>query len=173
MSSSKPRKSHSGSAHDSDSESSIEYVQTQLPMNPNILLTTPISSSTNLSGINIDVGNLMPPTSRTWLIPNTSVTPIPLNPTHTQIHVSEGPGSTPEILSKANPQSKFPHKFLLNLCRNPVMSQEPFGQSKQPTLTITSGSQAHVGDEKQVDGGDEKDHWKMLFQVVFWREIQD
>ncbi|MBW0489892.1 hypothetical protein O181_029607 [Austropuccinia psidii MF-1] len=119
-------------------------------MNPNILLTTPIASSTNLSGLNIDVGNLMPTTPRTWLIPNTSVTPIPLNPTHTQMHVSEGPGSTPEISSKANPQSKFLHYFFLNPFWNPVVSQEPFGQSKQPTLTITSGSQAHVGDEKQI-----------------------
>ncbi|MBW0553629.1 hypothetical protein O181_093344 [Austropuccinia psidii MF-1] len=57
MSSSNPRKSCSGSVHDSDSESSREYVQTQSPLSPNIPLTTPIASSMNLSGLNIDVGN--------------------------------------------------------------------------------------------------------------------
>ncbi|MBW0529454.1 hypothetical protein O181_069169 [Austropuccinia psidii MF-1] len=114
MSSSKPRKSCSGSVHDSDNESSIEYVQKQSPLSPNISLTTPIAFSMNVSGLNIDVGNAMAPTSSTWSIPNISVTPIPLNLTHTQMHVSEGPGSTPEISSKANPQSKFPPEFLLN-----------------------------------------------------------
>ncbi|MBW0492396.1 hypothetical protein O181_032111 [Austropuccinia psidii MF-1] len=96
-------------------------------MSPNILLTTPIASSMNVSGLNIDVGNPTAPTSSTWSIPNISVTPIPLNPTNTQMHVSEGPGSTPEISSKANPQSKFPRDFLLNPGQNPVVSQEPFG----------------------------------------------
>ncbi|MBW0575117.1 hypothetical protein O181_114832, partial [Austropuccinia psidii MF-1] len=72
MSSSKPRKSRSGSVHDSDSESRIEYVQTQSPLGPNIPLTTPITSSMNLSGLNIDVGNLKAPTSSTWSIPNIS-----------------------------------------------------------------------------------------------------
>ncbi|MBW0538551.1 hypothetical protein O181_078266 [Austropuccinia psidii MF-1] len=86
MSSSKPHKSHSGFVHDSDSESSIKYVQTQSPRSPNIPLTTPIASSMNVSGPNIDVGNLMAPTSSTWSIPNISITPIPLNPTNTQMH---------------------------------------------------------------------------------------
>ncbi|MBW0489144.1 hypothetical protein O181_028859 [Austropuccinia psidii MF-1] len=57
------------------------------------------------------------------------------------MHVSEGSGSTPEISSKANPQLKFPREFLLHPGRNPVASQDPFGQSKQPTLNIPSGSQ--------------------------------
>ncbi|MBW0546871.1 hypothetical protein O181_086586 [Austropuccinia psidii MF-1] len=78
MSSSKPHKSCSGSVHDSDSESSIEYVQKQSPMSPKIPLTTPIASSINLSGLNIDVGNLRAQDSSTWSIPNISVTPIPL-----------------------------------------------------------------------------------------------
>ncbi|MBW0591582.1 hypothetical protein O181_131297, partial [Austropuccinia psidii MF-1] len=39
---------------------------------------------------------------------------------------------------------------------NPVASQDPFGQSKQPTLNIPSGSQVHVGDERHVDGGRRK-----------------
>ncbi|MBW0561644.1 hypothetical protein O181_101359 [Austropuccinia psidii MF-1] len=72
------------------------------------------------------------------------------------MHVSEGPGSTPEISSKANPKSKFPCEFLLNPGWNPVTSQDPFGRSKQPTLNIPSGSQVHVGDEKRVDGGPQK-----------------
>ncbi|MBW0548102.1 hypothetical protein O181_087817 [Austropuccinia psidii MF-1] len=85
----------------------------------------------NVSGLEIDVGNVTSQTSSTWSIPNISITPIPQNSTHTQMHVSEGPGSTPEISSKANPQD-----FLLNPGWNSVASQEPFGQSKQPTLNI-------------------------------------
>ncbi|MBW0489027.1 hypothetical protein O181_028742 [Austropuccinia psidii MF-1] len=82
------RKSHSGSIHDSDSESSIEYLlTTQSPMSPNIPLTAPIASSINVSGLKIDVGNLMAQTSSTWSIPNTSVTSIPQNPTNIQMHV--------------------------------------------------------------------------------------
>ncbi|MBW0565743.1 hypothetical protein O181_105458 [Austropuccinia psidii MF-1] len=156
MSSSKPHKSHSGSVHDSDSESGIEYVQTQLPSSTNIPLTTSIASSMNLSGLNIGVRNAMAQTSSTWSIPNIPITPIPPNPTNTQIHVSEGPGSSPKISSKANPQSKLPCKFLLNPGWNPVVSQDPFGQIKQPTLNIPSGSQVHVGNEKRVNGGQRK-----------------
>ncbi|MBW0521448.1 hypothetical protein O181_061163 [Austropuccinia psidii MF-1] len=88
----------------------------------------------NVSGLNIDVGNLMAQTSSTWSIPNIYVTPTPMNPTNTQMHVD----------------------FLLNPGWNPVASQDPFGQSKQPTLNIPSGSQVHVGDEKWVDGGRQK-----------------
>ncbi|MBW0519166.1 hypothetical protein O181_058881 [Austropuccinia psidii MF-1] len=156
MSSSKPCKSCSGFVHDSDSESSIEYVQTQSPLSPNIPLTTPIASSMNVSGLKIDVENPKAQTSSTWSISNISVTPIPPNPTNKQMHVSEGPGSTPEISSKANPQLKFPCEFLLNPGQNPVASQDPFGQSKQTTLNIPSGSQVHVGDEKRVDGRQQK-----------------
>ncbi|MBW0501249.1 hypothetical protein O181_040964 [Austropuccinia psidii MF-1] len=151
MSSSKPRKSHSGSVHDSDGESSIEYVQTPSPLSPNIPLTTPITSSMNVSGLNIDVGNPKAQTSSTWSIPNISIIPIPPNPTNTKMYVSEGPESTLQISSNANPQSKFPREFLLNPGWNPVASQDPFGQSKQPTLNIPSGSQVHVGYEKWVD----------------------
>ncbi|MBW0469415.1 hypothetical protein O181_009130 [Austropuccinia psidii MF-1] len=110
----------------------------------------------NVSGFNIDVGNRRAQTSSTWSIPNISVAPIPPNPTNTQMDVSEGPVSTPEISSKANPQSKFPCEFLLNPGRNPVASQDPFGRSKQPTLNIPSGSQVHVGNEKGFDGGKQK-----------------
>ncbi|MBW0544771.1 hypothetical protein O181_084486 [Austropuccinia psidii MF-1] len=104
MSSSKPCKSRSGSIHDSDSESSTEYAQKQSPLSPNIPRTTPIASSMNVSGLNIDVGNVMAQTSSNWSSPNIPVTPIPPNPTNTQMNVSEGSGSTPEISSKANPQ---------------------------------------------------------------------
>ncbi|MBW0508480.1 hypothetical protein O181_048195 [Austropuccinia psidii MF-1] len=127
MSSSKQRKSHSGSFHDSHSESSIEYVRTQSPLSPKIPLTTPITSSMTVSGLNIDVGNLKAQTSITWSIPNISVTQIPPNPTNTQMDVSEGPESTPQISSKANFHSKFPCEFLLNPGWTPVASQDPFG----------------------------------------------
>ncbi|MBW0474011.1 hypothetical protein O181_013726 [Austropuccinia psidii MF-1] len=142
-------------------------------MSPNIPLTTPIASSMNVSGLNIDVGNGKAQTSSTLSIPNISVTPIPPNPTNTQMLFSEGPGSTPEISSKANPQLKFPREFLLNPGWNPVVSQEPFGQSKQPTLNIPSGSQAHVGNEKRVDGGNKKYHWKMLLRVIWNPKASD
>ncbi|MBW0469885.1 hypothetical protein O181_009600 [Austropuccinia psidii MF-1] len=118
-------------------------------MSPNIPLTTPISSSMHVSGLNIDVGNATVQTSRTWSIPNISITPIPLNPTNTQMHVSEGTAGTPEVSSKDNPQSKFQCDFLLN----PVESQEPFGQRKQPFPNVPLGSQGHVGHEKWVDVG--------------------
>ncbi|MBW0531454.1 hypothetical protein O181_071169 [Austropuccinia psidii MF-1] len=107
MSSSKPLKSCSGSVHDSYSEYSIEYVQTQSPLSANIPLTTPISSSLNISGLNIDVGNPKAETSSNCSIQIISITSIPLNPTNTQMDVSGGPGSTSEISSKANPQSRF------------------------------------------------------------------
>ncbi|MBW0471000.1 hypothetical protein O181_010715 [Austropuccinia psidii MF-1] len=132
MSSSKPLKWRSGSVNDSDSESSIEYVQTQSPLSLNIPLTTPIASSMNVSGLNIDVGDVASQTSSTWFMPNISITSIPPNPTNTQMH------------------------FLLNPRRNTVASQDPFGQSKQPALNIPSGSQVHVGNEKRVDGGQQK-----------------
>ncbi|MBW0580646.1 hypothetical protein O181_120361 [Austropuccinia psidii MF-1] len=121
-------------------------------MSPKTPLTTPIASSMNVSGLKIDVVNVTSQTSSTWSIPNTSITPIPPNPTNTQMHVSEGPGSTPEISFKANPQSKFPCDFLLNPGWNWLVSQEPLGQSKQPQLNIPSGSQVYVGHEKRVDG---------------------
>ncbi|MBW0483016.1 hypothetical protein O181_022731 [Austropuccinia psidii MF-1] len=108
----------------------------------------------NVSGLNIDVGNLKAQTSSTWSIPNISVTPIYPNPTNTLMDVSEGPESTPQISSKANPQSKFPREVLLNPGWNTVASQDPFGRSKQPTLNIPSGSQVHVSNEKRVDGGE-------------------
>ncbi|MBW0530456.1 hypothetical protein O181_070171 [Austropuccinia psidii MF-1] len=72
------------------------------------------------------------------------------------MHLSEGPEGTPQISSNPNPQSKFPREFLLNPGWNPVTSQEPFGQSKQPTPNIPSGCEVHVGNEKQVDGGKQK-----------------
>ncbi|MBW0533787.1 hypothetical protein O181_073502 [Austropuccinia psidii MF-1] len=124
-------------------------------MSPNIPLTTRIASSINGSGLNIDVGKETSQTSSTWSIPNISVTPIPPHPTNTKMHVSEAPGSTPEISSKANPQSKYPQDFL-NPGWNPVASQEHFGRSKQQTLNIPSGSQVHVGHENLVDGGQQR-----------------
>ncbi|MBW0546362.1 hypothetical protein O181_086077 [Austropuccinia psidii MF-1] len=106
----------------------------------------------NVSGLKIDVGNTKAPTSSTWSIPNISVTPIPANPTNTQMHVSEGPEGTRQISSNANPQSKFPCEFLLNPGWNPVASQDPFVQSNQPALNIPSGFQVYVGNEKGFDG---------------------
>ncbi|MBW0496783.1 hypothetical protein O181_036498 [Austropuccinia psidii MF-1] len=107
----------------------------------------------NVSGLNIDVGNARAQTLTSWTIKNISVIPIPLNPTNTQLHVSEGPGSTPKFSTRANTQCNFSHDFLLNPGGNLAEPQEPFGQSKQPLLNIPSGSQAHMGHEKWVYGG--------------------
>ncbi|MBW0466218.1 hypothetical protein O181_005933 [Austropuccinia psidii MF-1] len=95
-------------------------------MSLNIPLTTPIASFMNVSDLNIDVGKATSQASSNLSIPNISITP---NPTNTQTDVSEGPESTPQISSKANPQSKVPHELLLNPGWNPVTSQDPFGQS--------------------------------------------
>ncbi|MBW0490160.1 hypothetical protein O181_029875 [Austropuccinia psidii MF-1] len=130
-------------------------------MNPKIPLTAPIAFSMNVLGLNLDAGNVTSQNSSTWSIPNISITPILPN---TQMHVSEVPGSTPEISSKANTQSKFLCDFLLNPGWNPVASQEPFGQSKQPNLNIPSGSQIHVGHESHVDGGKQKRQLKNVTQ---------
>ncbi|MBW0542751.1 hypothetical protein O181_082466 [Austropuccinia psidii MF-1] len=62
----------------------------------------------NLSGLNSDVGIPKAQTSSSWVIPHISITPIPPNPTNTQMGVSKGPESTPQFSSKANPQLKFP-----------------------------------------------------------------
>ncbi|MBW0497261.1 hypothetical protein O181_036976 [Austropuccinia psidii MF-1] len=153
MSSSDPCKSCSGSVSDWDSDSIIEYVQTRSLINSNTPPAIPITSLMNVSGLNIDVGNLMAQNSMAWTIPNISVTPITMNPTNTQMHVSEGPGRKPKISSKANIKSNFSFDFLLNPGGNPMESQEPFGKCKQPSLNIPSGSQAHMGYEKWVYGG--------------------
>ncbi|MBW0510544.1 hypothetical protein O181_050259, partial [Austropuccinia psidii MF-1] len=135
MSSSNPHKSHSGSVHDFNSKSSIEYVLIHSPMSLNIPLTTPIAFSMNLSGLNINMGIAMAQTFSTWSIPNISITPIPPNPTNTYMHVSEGPVNTSEISSKANPQTKFPFDFLLNpdtvAKRKTLRSQEPIEDCDQ------------------------------------------
>ncbi|MBW0586966.1 hypothetical protein O181_126681 [Austropuccinia psidii MF-1] len=173
MSSSKPCKSHSGSVHVSDSKSSIEYVQTQSSLSPNIPLTTLITSSLNVSGLNIDVGNVMAQTSSTWSIPNISLTQIPPNPTNTQMHVSEGPGSTPEISSNLIPSQNFHMSSSLILVGIQSHPGSPLDEVKiQPSIfhqvlrfmwEMKSGLMA----------GNEKDHWKMLLGVVCQREIQD
>ncbi|MBW0461520.1 hypothetical protein O181_001235 [Austropuccinia psidii MF-1] len=139
MSSSGTHKSHSGSFHDSGSESSIEYVQSQSPMSLKIPLTTPIAS------INIDVQIATAQDSSSWSIPNISVAPIPPNSTNTQIHVSEGPGSTRKISFKANPQSKFSHDLLLNLGGN-LLGQVKIHQDLRFMSAMKNGLM--VGDKK-------------------------
>ncbi|MBW0578588.1 hypothetical protein O181_118303, partial [Austropuccinia psidii MF-1] len=64
---------------------------------------------------------------------------------------------------------KIPREFLLNPGRNRVTSEDPFGQSKQPTLNIPSGSQAHVGDERHLDGGKQK----RPLQNVTWSGLSE
>ncbi|MBW0571123.1 hypothetical protein O181_110838 [Austropuccinia psidii MF-1] len=85
------------------------------------------------------------------------------------MHVSEGPEGTSQISSNTNTQSKFPREFPHNPGWNPVASQDPFGQSKQPILNITSGSQVHAGNEKRVDGWRQK----RPFENVTWSGLLD
>ncbi|MBW0460872.1 hypothetical protein O181_000587 [Austropuccinia psidii MF-1] len=95
-------------------------------------LTTPITSSINVLGLNIDVGNVMP-----WTIPNILVTPVPPALTNTQMHAPLGPESTPTALLKPHPQSNFLSDFLLDPGGNPTSySTSIFWQSEQPTLNI-------------------------------------
>ncbi|MBW0476138.1 hypothetical protein O181_015853 [Austropuccinia psidii MF-1] len=131
MSSSDPCKCCLGSFNDLNNEYSIEYVQMQSPMSLKIPLTDPIASSMRLSGLKIDMGNTLAGTLASWTIPNVSITQIPLNLTNTQMHVSEGPGSTMESSSNANPHSNFSCYFLLNPSGNPVDSQEPSGKGDE------------------------------------------
>ncbi|MBW0554300.1 hypothetical protein O181_094015 [Austropuccinia psidii MF-1] len=98
----------------------------------------------NVSGLNIDVGSARALATTAWTIPHILVTPVPPNTTNTQIHLSEGPGGTPNYSSTAKKHSNFSCDFLLN----PVKYQAPIVQSKQPSLNIPSGSQVHVGYEK-------------------------
>ncbi|MBW0464306.1 hypothetical protein O181_004021 [Austropuccinia psidii MF-1] len=93
-----------------------------------------------------------------WTISSISVTPIPPNPTNTQINFPEGPESTLETSLQDNQHSTFLHYLLLNLGGNPVESQEPFGKSKQPSINIQLSSQAHVRYKKRLMVGKEKDH---------------
>ncbi|MBW0519063.1 hypothetical protein O181_058778 [Austropuccinia psidii MF-1] len=75
----------------------MKYDPTQSPLSPNIPLTTPIASSMNVLGLNIDVGNAIAQTSSTWSIPNISVTQIPPNHTNTQIHAPFGQIKQPTL----------------------------------------------------------------------------
>ncbi|MBW0517411.1 hypothetical protein O181_057126 [Austropuccinia psidii MF-1] len=120
-------------------------------MSPKIPVTASIASPKNVSGLNMDVGSVLAQTSSTCSIPNISITPIPLNPTNTQMHVCKVTGITPKISSKTDPQD-----FLLNPSPTLVESQETFGKSKNPSLNIPSGYQVHVGHEKLVDGWKQK-----------------
>ncbi|MBW0537457.1 hypothetical protein O181_077172 [Austropuccinia psidii MF-1] len=84
------------------------------------------------------------------------------------MHVSQGPEGTPQISSNANCQSGFPREFLLNPGQNPVASQDAFGQSKQTTLNIPSGSQVHVGNERGIDGRRQK----RQLENVTWSDME-
>ncbi|MBW0574008.1 hypothetical protein O181_113723 [Austropuccinia psidii MF-1] len=86
MTSSNPHKPHSGSVQDPNSESSIEYVQKQVPMSPNITPAVPMASLRNV-GLNIEVRNAMDQTTSALMIANISFTEITLNPTNTQLQV--------------------------------------------------------------------------------------
>ncbi|MBW0591539.1 hypothetical protein O181_131254 [Austropuccinia psidii MF-1] len=105
-------------------------------MSLNLPLTTPITSLMNVSGFNTDVGNEMALPMTTCTIPDIYITQIPPNPTNEKMHISEGPGSTQENLSKANPHSDFLCDLLLNPGGNPLESQKLFGQIEQPSLNI-------------------------------------
>ncbi|MBW0543831.1 hypothetical protein O181_083546 [Austropuccinia psidii MF-1] len=99
----------------------------------------------NVSGLNIDVGKAMVQTMTSWTITNIYITPIAPNKMNTQMRISEAPGSTPEGSLLANSHSNTSHDFLLNPGGNPMESQKPLGESKQPSLDIQLRSQVNVG----------------------------
>ncbi|MBW0568737.1 hypothetical protein O181_108452 [Austropuccinia psidii MF-1] len=143
------------------------------PLSPNLSLTTPIASSMNVSGLNIDVGNPKAPTSSTWSIPNIYITLIPPNPTNTQMHVSEGPGSTPQISSKANPQSKFPHEFSLILVGIQSHPRVPLDKVNSQPLIFHQDFRFMWAMKSRLMAGNEKDHWKILLGVIWHLKASD
>ncbi|MBW0520034.1 hypothetical protein O181_059749 [Austropuccinia psidii MF-1] len=150
MSYSKPHKSYSGSVHDSDSESSIKYVQTKSPLSPKI------PPSMNVSGLNIDVGNPMAQTPSTWSIQNTSVTPIPPNLTNTQVNVSEGPENTPEIPSKAIPNQNFHMTSSLILVGSQSRPRIPLDKVNSQPSIFHQDLRFVWGMKSRLMGGNEK-----------------
>ncbi|MBW0463482.1 hypothetical protein O181_003197 [Austropuccinia psidii MF-1] len=142
-------------------------------MSPNIPLTTPIASSINVSGLNIDVGNPTAQTSSTWSIPKISVTPIPPNLTNTQIHVFKGPGSTPQISLKANQQSKYPRDFPLILVGIQSHPRNPLGEVNSQPSIFHQDLRLMWAMKIWLMVGGKKDHLEMLVGVDFQMEIQD
>ncbi|MBW0536006.1 hypothetical protein O181_075721 [Austropuccinia psidii MF-1] len=82
-----------------------------------------------------------------------------------------GPGSPPELSSKANHQLKFPREFLLNPGWNPIASQDPFDKVNSQTSIFHQDLRLMWAMKSRLMAGGEKDHWKMLLGVVFWSEI--
>ncbi|MBW0561339.1 hypothetical protein O181_101054 [Austropuccinia psidii MF-1] len=105
----------------------------------------------NVSGLKIDVGNPKAQISRTWSIPNISVTPIPLNPTNTQMHVSEGPEAHLKSHQRLIPNQNFHVTSSLILVGIQSCPRNPLGKvNSQPS--IFHQDLRFVGNEKRVDG---------------------
>ncbi|MBW0472446.1 hypothetical protein O181_012161 [Austropuccinia psidii MF-1] len=127
----------------------------------------------NVSGLKIDVENLMAPTSSTWSIPNISITPIPPNPTNTKMHVSEGQGSTPEISSKANPNQNSHVTSSLILFRIESRPRNPLRElDSQPPMFYQDLRFMWATNHRFIRGN-QKDPWTMLLGMVCRREIWD
>ncbi|MBW0526613.1 hypothetical protein O181_066328 [Austropuccinia psidii MF-1] len=173
MSSSKPLKSCSGSVHDSDSESSIEYVQTQSPLSPNLPLTTPIASLMNVSGLNIDVGNSKAQTSSTWSFPNISTTPISQIPLIHKWMCLRGQKAHLKSHQTLIPNQNFRASSSLILVRIQSHPTIPlYKVNSQPSIfhhdlmfmwAMKSGLMV----------GNEKDYWKMLLRVIWHLKASD
>ncbi|MBW0566650.1 hypothetical protein O181_106365 [Austropuccinia psidii MF-1] len=89
----------------------------------------------NVSGLNIDLGNLKAPTSSTWPIPNNSITPIPPNPTNTQMNVSEGPEAHLKSHQRLIPNQNFHVSSSLILVRIQSNPRIPLDKvNSQPSI---------------------------------------
>ncbi|MBW0460941.1 hypothetical protein O181_000656 [Austropuccinia psidii MF-1] len=161
MSSSKPHKSCSGSVHDSDSESSIEYVQTQSPLSPKIPLTTLIASSMNVSGLNIDVGNPKAPTSSTWSIPNISLTPIPQIPLIHKCMCLRGQKAHLKSHKMLIPNQNFHVSSSLTLVGIQSHPRIPLDKVNSQPPIFHQDLRFMWAMKSRLMEGNKKDHWKM------------
>ncbi|MBW0469976.1 hypothetical protein O181_009691 [Austropuccinia psidii MF-1] len=137
-------------------------------MGPNIPLTTPIASSMNVSGLNIDVGNATSQTSSTWSIPNISITRIPQIPLIHKCMCLRG--------KEAHQKS---HQRLIHKTSSLILVgikwhlRNPLGEvNNQPSIFHQDLRFMWAMKSRLMVGG-EKDHWKMFLGVDFQREIWD
>ncbi|MBW0467570.1 hypothetical protein O181_007285 [Austropuccinia psidii MF-1] len=142
-------------------------------MSPNIPLTTPIASSWNVSGLKIDMGNPMAPTASTWAIPNILITPIPPNPTNTQIMCLSGQEAHLKSHQRLIPNQYFHMTSSLILVRIQLYPMNPLGKINSQPSIFHQDLRFMWAMKPRFMGGNKKDHWKILPRVVCQGEIWD
>ncbi|MBW0497793.1 hypothetical protein O181_037508 [Austropuccinia psidii MF-1] len=131
-------------------------------MSQNIPLTTPIASSMNVSGLNIDVGNPTPPTSSTWSIPNILSLQYPQIPLIHKNMCLRGKEAHLKSHQRLIPNQNFHMTSSLILVGIQLHPRNPLGKVNiQPSifhLDLRFMWEMKIG----LMGGNKKDHWKML-----------